>query len=134
MLQTLHDYLLALLADIEAWPWLMVSAFAATAGLFIISYVNFFRPAIRRMRLKNPVEAYFLIPSKIHHDCSFARQDDQEHLTKVIVVPSNSELMIDFVFFPRTHFVTNEVNLGCKGDALKKFFLQKLRSAGQPRR
>jgi hypothetical protein len=101
---------------ISTWPWSMVSAFAAIAGLGILVYVNFLRPLLRRQKLKEPVEAHFLIPAKKHHGCDFARQDEEEHVTKSITLPSNRDVIVDLRFKPRIFFSSSEIGLGCEGN------------------
>ncbi len=106
----------AVISILSAWPWSMISAVIGAAALLILVYVNFLRPWRRRGKLKKPTDAHFLIPSNKHHGCDFAVQDEQEHIVKTIVVPSDSEILIDLRFQPRLAFVTSEIDIGCEGE------------------
>jgi hypothetical protein len=74
---------------------------------------------MRRRKLKNPIKAQFVIPPVQHHGCDFVAQDSTEHITKTIVLRSNSEAIIDLRFEPRLFFSTSEISLGCEGDVSK---------------
>jgi hypothetical protein len=112
--------LLTVLTAFEAFvasvPSQGISVLISLIVLSVIVYVNFVRPFIRRRKLKFPVEAWFVIPSKKHHGCDFAVQDKQEHLTKVAVVPRDSEVILDFRFKPRVFFSSSEITIGCEDE------------------
>lgn len=64
-----------------------------------------------------PVDAIFVVHKTQHHyTCQFAKQDDLDHELKTIVLPSNSTVIVDLVFKPRTFFRATEYYLGCDGD------------------
>src|SRR5579864_2445127 len=109
----------AIASAITTWPWSMISAFAAVIALGVLIHINFVRPNVRRRRLKKPVKAVFLIPSKIQRDCDFVLQDERTHLVKSIIVPPNHDIIIDLRFEPRMFFTTSEVAIGCDGDISK---------------
>ena len=73
------------------------------------------RPERRKKRSIRPGKAYFVVPHKRYHVCHYAKQDDDEHNTKVIVVRSFSEITIDICIIPQIDFDTDQIYIGCEG-------------------
>src|SRR5262249_4055394 len=101
---------------IAAQPMQAISIALSLVVLGVIVYVNIMRPAKRRRILRKPVEAWFVIPTKKHHGCDFAVQDAGEHVTKTVVLPEFSEVLVDFSFLPKTFLANSELIIGCDGD------------------
>lgn len=106
----------AIAASIAAQPWQTISVFLSIIVLIVIVHGNIVRPIRRRRMLKKPAEAWFVIPAKKHHGCDFSVQDEQEHLTKPIVLPQFSEAFVDLAFFPKIFLTNSELIIGCDGD------------------
>jgi hypothetical protein len=79
----------------------MLAAFMAICTFSVVFYVNIIRPRIRLRALEHPVDAYFVIPSQLAHGCDFAIQNEDDHLTKAITLPSQCDSLVDLVLFPR---------------------------------
>jgi hypothetical protein len=107
----------AVMAEISAISaalnWSMVSAFLSAATLFLVWYVNFFRPWRRRRRLRQPFDAYFLITSTGRFRLDYVQQNDREHYVKKLVVPPRKEVPIQIVLEPRVSFMQHELYFGC---------------------
>jgi hypothetical protein len=105
---------IALAVSVMSWVSIVISLVV----LAIIAHVNFLRPYLRCRRLRTPVDAWFVIPPKKAHGCDFAVQDGAEHLTKIVVLPSNSEAILDLRFRPRLFLSNSEILIGCNGDGV----------------
>jgi hypothetical protein len=75
---------------IQTWPWPIASAVFSATAVLLIGYVQIVRPWCRRLKLKRPFEAYFLITSLGRFPMNYVLQDDQEHFVKELVVPAHS--------------------------------------------
>ena len=81
-----------MLSSLSAWPWSMVASIIGFCTLCMVFYVNFVRPRLRLRKLSYPAHAYFVVPN-IERECGYAKQDaEDEHLIKVAVLPTNSEV------------------------------------------
>jgi hypothetical protein len=100
-------------AMLAALNWSMVSAFFSAAAVFLVWYVNFFRPWRRRRRLRQPFDAYFLITSTGRFRLDYVQQNDREHYVKKLVVPPRKEVLIQIVLEPRVSFMQHELYFGC---------------------
>jgi hypothetical protein len=111
---------------VSAWRWDIIggvsSVIATLLTLVIVFYLNSFEQLRRRRRLMHPGEAYFIIPSSIHHVCSYAVQNELEHLARTIVLPSHTDVIVDLALRPFMQFDTTETAVGCDGDLSKKPF------------
>jgi hypothetical protein len=113
--------LAAIWNTLEAWPWPMIAAILSLIAVSILIWVNFIRPARRSNKLRAPVDAVFIIHKKQHrYSCQFAKQDEDDHESRTIVLPSKSKIIIDLVFKPRIYFRSTEYYLGCDGDDVNK--------------
>jgi hypothetical protein len=102
------------------WPWpiisVVVTLFTWTVTILTIIYYNS-RPERRERKLKiGAATTSFIIPSSKHHGCSFAKQDELSHEVKQIVLPSDSEVIVDLVIKPFLDFNTAQVYFGFEGD------------------
>jgi hypothetical protein len=104
------------IAAVAPWPWPMIATFVGVATLGAVLHVNFIRPIRRRRKLRQPVKSLFVIPARRHHGCDFASQNEDEHLLKTVVLPANSEIIVDLRFEPRVFFTNAEIVVGCEGD------------------
>ena len=110
----------------SATDWAEIGIFLCGVGIFLTAITLGFvvydvtRPERRFRKLKNPVIAYFVIPSSYHHDCSFAHQNEHEHVVQRIVLPSHSEVIVDFALIPKMDFNTTNVIFACDGDTKVK--------------
>lgn len=104
----------AMLSSLSAWPWSMVASIIGFCTLCMVFYVNFVRPRLRLRKLSYPAHAYFVVPN-IERECGYAKQDaEDEHLIKVAVLPTNSEVTVHLAYRPRMAFQTKEVSFGCE--------------------
>jgi hypothetical protein len=99
------------LADWQHWA--IISTFFSAAAFLLLLYIQFGRPWIRRIRLKWPFRAYFLITSRQQCPLDYVQQDHREHYVKELVVPANSEIPIQIVLHPRLSFLQRELYFGC---------------------
>jgi len=99
---------------IAAWQWnLGIFITLITWFLTITAIVHYNRrPERHRRALKRLGKAYFLVPSSLHHGCDFAKQTDDEHWLKQIYLPSESDVVLDFIVIPRIEMDTSQVYLG----------------------
>lgn len=105
----------AVVAGIAEFPWAMVAALCAAASLGTLWYVNFFKPRLRERRLLSCVSAYILVPRK-NRPCSYAMQDDNEHLLKEISLEGNKTHIVDFILRVNFPFSYSEILIGFTGD------------------
>jgi hypothetical protein len=109
---------------VSAWRWDIIGGVSGVVGSFltliIVFYLNSFEQARRRRRLLRAGDAYFVIPSSIHHRCRYAVQNELEHLVQTIVLPPNAEIVVDLALRPSVEFDTTETAFGCDGDLSKK--------------
>src|SRR2546430_11673778 len=78
---------------------LIVSTVFIILTLCAYSLREFIWPFARRVRLRHPVKAFFVITSQDRYDLGYAIQDDEEHFTKVLVLPANSDDLILALYF-----------------------------------
>jgi hypothetical protein len=105
---------------VSGWRWdiiggisSVISALSATATLYFVSQFEAIR---RRRRLLHPGNAFFIIPASFHHTCDYAIQNELEHRLLTIVLPSNSQCIIDLVLESTVEFDTTEIAVGCDGE------------------
>jgi hypothetical protein len=106
--------------SIQTWPWSMVAAIFGIAAFSVLIWVNFLRPKRRRIKLRRPVIAHFIVAAAEHHSCEFAKQDGREHWLKTIVLPSNKTVIVDVILDPLIYFVWSELSIGCEGNLTDK--------------
>jgi len=92
--------------------WQFILSVVISIIFFIAGWVG---KKIYDYRLKNPVRMYFLIPDK-RVNIDYAQQDDQEHLVKELILPSNGEFQVYIWFKPRVNYCEEEHYFGCEGD------------------
>jgi hypothetical protein len=115
----------AMISTISSWPWSMVAAIFAGLSLLTLWYVNFVRPKLRQQELKRPVQPYFLVPSLLQHNCTYAQQDDDEHILKELSLPPHSEFTIDLIIKVNATISYSELCVGFIGELDKKPFALK---------
>jgi hypothetical protein len=132
-----------LLTAIHNWGWPIISAICSAAALLLLAYIQILRPWIRRIRLKRPFKAYFLITSRDQFLLDYIQQDHREHYVKTLVVPPNSEIPIQIVLIPKLSFLQRELYFGCGETLVDKnkpsaveyfvpFVVQGVRRLGKP--
>ncbi len=108
---------------LASWPWSMIGVlFSVTTWpitLLVIIFLNR-RPERRVNKLKKPVDAHFVVPHIQYHACAYARQNEHEHLLKTLVLPSDSDLVVDMCMKSHVHFETSQIYLGCYENPLDK--------------
>jgi|SRR5262245_57001392 len=131
-------------ATVAAWPhWAIISAFCSGLALAVLIYVQILRPRIRRLRLKRPVKAYFIITSRDRFELAYVEQDDRQHLVRELVVPANSEITVQILLIPKLTFLQREIYFGCDESLNSKekpyatewfnpFVLKGVRRSGKP--
>jgi hypothetical protein len=101
-----------------SWPWSMISVLLTAATwpitIAVVIYYNR-RPERRRRKLKFPGETHFVVPASQYHECSYAPQNEHEHLLKTIVLPARTDVTIDFCIRPAIDLDISQVILGCEG-------------------
>lgn len=85
----------------------VIKYFLMLSGVF--GYIYLF---LRRWKLKNPVNIYFLIPRYDIYDLEYVIQDKREYLTKEIILPSNKQCLILVWVKPKLNFHENEQYIG----------------------
>jgi hypothetical protein len=103
----------------------MLAAIFAGLSLATLWYINFLKPQVRRRALKGAIQTYFLVPLKAQHACSYANQDDEEHILKQISVPPNSELVVDLVMHIKVPISYSEWHIGFAGEMESKPYFSK---------
>jgi hypothetical protein len=88
-------------------------------GAYLVK--EFLFPWIRRLRLRKPVKASFVITSEDRYKLSYAIQDNDEHFSDTLVLPSNSSnLTLQLYFDAKLDFTQSHFELSFEGDAAKK--------------
>jgi len=98
----------------------MFAAIFAGASLLTLWYVNFLRPYWKKEALKAATKTYFLVPDRRQHECSYAHQDESEHILKELSLPPNTETIIDLVMYTKQTISYSELIVGCMGDLERK--------------
>jgi hypothetical protein len=118
---------MALLAQLDSQNQLdhfllVISTIFIILTLLAYCYREFLQPSVRRLRLKSPVKAYFLITSNDRFKLGYAVQDDQEHATKVLVLPAHThELLLHLIWTTKLDFTQYELEFSFEGnDGLRK--------------
>jgi hypothetical protein len=110
---------------------------AVFAGLTVIFYIakEFVYPAVRHYRLKTrPIDLYFIVTSADRYDLGYVEQDENQHRTLDLVVPTHcDDLYIAIIYqsnlaFNQTHFVFS-FNAGSRDQhpLIKHWFLEFIR-------
>jgi hypothetical protein len=103
----------------------MVAAIFAGLSLLTLWFVNFLRPKLKQQELRRPIQPYFLVPSLMQHDCTYAQQDEDEHIINELSLPPNSEFIIDLIIKVKTAISYSELCVGFIGELDKKPFASK---------
>lgn len=74
----------------------------------------------RQIKLRNPVEIYFLIPRIDMCRLNYVEQDDTEHLTKKIILPQNKKCLVLLWIRPKINYHQTDLYFGCDGSIYKK--------------
>ena len=77
---------------------LFVSTLFIIATLIAYLLKEFVYPSFRRSTLRRPVIPFFVITSKDRYELKYAVQDEQEHLTKVLVLPAHTDDLLLHLF------------------------------------
>jgi hypothetical protein len=73
---------------------------------------EFVLPILRNRRLRTPVTAHFVITSMDRFNLGYAIQDDIEHFTKELVLPSHTDdVFLHFILIARDSFEQNNFEL-----------------------
>jgi hypothetical protein len=96
-----------------ALDWPVVSALLGATTLFLVWYVQIFRPWRRRRQLKRPFDAHFLITANGQFPLDYVQQNNREHYVKKLVVPPNREIPVQIVLVPKLSFMQRELYFGC---------------------
>jgi hypothetical protein len=103
----------AIAAAIWDWHWSMISTVFGAGAFFLLVHIQIIRPWWRRHRLKKPFKAHFLITSFDRFRMGYIAQDNHEHYVDELVVPVNSEVIIQIVLEPKLSFLQHELYFGC---------------------
>lgn len=107
--------------NVDVWnivqPYLsnILSFLAGIFSLFLI----WIGKRIYDTKLRNPVKMYFLIPDK-RCKLGYVEQDEEEHLVKKLILPSNSKLLVLIWYRPRVNYFEDMHYFGCEGELTKK--------------
>src|ERR1700738_1028920 len=85
----------------------------------LIAYLlkEFVYPSFRRSTLRRPVIPSFVITSKDRYELKYVVLDEQEHLTKVLVLPAHTDnLLLHFILRPKLDFEQSHFELYFAGD------------------
>jgi hypothetical protein len=110
-------------STLASWPWSMYGVlFSVVTWPITLAFIIFYnrRPERRISKLKHPVSAHFIVPSARYHSCSYARQNEHEHMIKTLVVKSHSIFVVDMVIKAHIHFRTSQIYIGCYESDLEK--------------
>jgi hypothetical protein len=106
----------AIISAVTPWPWSMLAAIFGGLSLITLWYVNFLKPKLKRRALKAATKTYFLVPLRTQHECSYADQDDQEHILKELSLRPNQETVVDLVAHVQATLSYSEICIGFMGD------------------
>ena len=106
--------------------WIAYAALIASG--FYFSYREWIAPRLRARRLRNPVDAYCVIPRAGHHVLGYAEQDWQDHFVKDVTLPSQTSCQLQFCLLPRLSYQESKVLFGFLGDPSKKPIVQEFRN------
>lgn len=99
----------------------IITSLIIAASLLAYIFKEFIYPSIRRWRLKYPVKAHFLITSLDRFELGYVQQDNEEHFTKFLVLPSHTHnLVIHFIWKAKLGFTQNELEFSFEGDRAQK--------------
>jgi hypothetical protein len=119
----LHD----LLRWIATWPPAVDRLLLILSTTFVILSVvaywirEFAGPVWRRRRLTSPVKARFLITSRDRYDLRYAMQDDREHETELLVLPSHTHaVLMHVVWKVKLDFTQHELEFSFEGNETEK--------------
>jgi hypothetical protein len=98
---------------------LIVGTAFVVLTLFAYILKEFISPILHRYRLRKPIELFFLITSVDRHQVSYAIQDEQEHRTKELILPSDCRAYLHLVFRNKIAFTQNHFTLYFDGDRSK---------------
>jgi hypothetical protein len=93
-------------------PWTIVGALAAIIAAAGVTYEFVIGPRLRHRALRRPCKAWFLIASTKQRVISHAVQDSREHYVEELVLASNSEYEIEFLYMPSIAFPVSEIYFG----------------------
>lgn len=91
--------------------------------LTLVAYClkEFVYPIVRKIRLRYPAKAYFLITSIDRFDLWYAKQDEDEHETEILALPSHTHnLLLHVVWRPKLDFIQSGAEFSFEGDREKK--------------
>jgi hypothetical protein len=78
---------------------------------------EFLSPLTRKLVLRSPVVAHFMITSSDRYDLKYAMQDDNEHFTKELVLPANTEdLLVHFNLIAKLDFTQTHLEIMFEGE------------------
>lgn len=91
LLESIYSFLQAYYIDI-------VRSLLFLAGVIPFYYLW------KQWKLRNPVKIFFLVPRYSMHDLKYIVQDEREHLTREIILPSNRESLILIWYRPKLNY------------------------------
>lgn len=105
-----------IVANVTEGPWAILGAVVGCLILLITGCDVFLRPIWHRYRLKNGFFCSFSIPSTQLRTLDYVIQDDDAHQTKELIIPSNSEVEIEILFWCPAKTILSEFYFGCLQD------------------
>jgi len=100
---------------------LLISTFFVILTLLAYCLREFICPLIRRVKLRHPVRAWFVITSYDRYEVNHAVQDQDEHFTKELVVPAATEnLLLPLLLRAKLNFTQYAIEISFQGDRQKK--------------
>jgi hypothetical protein len=93
-----------------------------TVAVYILK--EFICPLVHHYRLRNPIDLFFVITSIDRHKVDYAIQDEKEHRTKDLILPSNSKIYLHLVFKNKIAFTQNHFTLYFDGNSTKNPTIQ----------
>jgi hypothetical protein len=96
--------------------WTIIGAIASLLVLALVVWEIVLYPIIRRQRLKRPCRAHFVIRDLARVPLPYVVQDDQTHIVRELVLPSNSMSEIEIGYEPRIPFREVALVFACEGD------------------
>ncbi|HEC93243.1 MAG TPA: hypothetical protein ENI51_09670 [Candidatus Atribacteria bacterium] len=104
---------------------------AILAAIFAFRYgkksIELVKEQLKIIKREKPAEGEgeieklgFLIPDRVRHKVSYAKQDNREHLVKDLILPPNKEVTIMLWIKPKSNYTVEDNYFGCEGDYDKK--------------
>jgi hypothetical protein len=115
------DFILALFGEKGEKLLAIIANIVIIVSLGTYVLKEFIGPGLRKLSLRWPVRAFFVITSLDRFELKYAMQDEEEHFTKELVLPAHTgDLLLHFSLVARLDFTQSHVELSFEADPQRK--------------